>query len=207
MDRILFWLVCASVVLLLLAVGVAWWEHRRHLARVKQRQALAEHSRFALEAHAQAVDAKLLSMSAALQHAAAPMAAVQTKNKDSKGSNGGKGSVAPKPGRDDAVRPSLIESAVARTQPKPPERGSAPPAAAKAALSALSARTALSALAAAVPAMLASRAELAAMEKQPNWEETQPMVLETRSFEFAPTQLENHAFDFEPTQPVDLSPH
>ena len=66
MDQILLGLGAAGATLLVIAVVVALWEHRRHIAEMRQQLAWSENTRDLLQAHAKDVDAKLATLSAAL---------------------------------------------------------------------------------------------------------------------------------------------
>ena len=78
MDQILLGLGAAGAALLVIAVAVALWEHRRHLAEMRQQLAWSENTRDLLQAHAKDVDAKLATLSAAVhsQLLTTPAAAV-----------------------------------------------------------------------------------------------------------------------------------
>lgn len=79
MDQILLGLGAAGAALLIIAVGVALWEHRRHVAEMRQQMAWSENTRDLLQAHAQDVEARLSALTAAVQAqqlAAKPGAAV-----------------------------------------------------------------------------------------------------------------------------------
>ncbi len=67
MDQILLGLGAAGAALLIIAIGVALWEHRRHTAEMRQQQAWSENTRDLLHAHAKDVDARLATLTAAVQ--------------------------------------------------------------------------------------------------------------------------------------------
>jgi hypothetical protein len=59
----------ALLLLALLAVALwAWWRHRTRLLEMKRRLAWSEESRFQLEQHAEAVDAKMQDMARTLEN-------------------------------------------------------------------------------------------------------------------------------------------
>jgi hypothetical protein len=62
--------------LLLVGLGVAWWEHRRRVAEMQRRLEHSEHSRSVLERQAGEMDARLLTLSGAL--ASRPAAAASS---------------------------------------------------------------------------------------------------------------------------------
>ncbi len=66
MDQILLGLGAAGAALLIIAIAVAFWEHRRHLAEMRQQLAWSENTRDLLQAHAKDVDARLATLSATL---------------------------------------------------------------------------------------------------------------------------------------------
>jgi hypothetical protein len=66
MDAIWAPLGIGLAVLLIVALGVAWWEHRQRLAEMQRRLEHSEHSRFMLEQQAGEMDARLLALSEAL---------------------------------------------------------------------------------------------------------------------------------------------
>lgn len=66
MDQILLGLGAAGAALLVIAIAVALWERRRHMAEMRQQLAWSENTRDLLQAHAKDVDAKLATLSAAL---------------------------------------------------------------------------------------------------------------------------------------------
>ena len=67
MDQILLGLGAAGAALLIIAIGVALWEHRRHVAEMRQQMAWSENTRDLLQAHAQDVDARLSALTAVVQ--------------------------------------------------------------------------------------------------------------------------------------------
>jgi hypothetical protein len=67
MDQILIGLGAAGAALLIIAVAVALWEHRRHEAEMRQQMAWSENTRELLQAHAKDVDARLSALTAAVQ--------------------------------------------------------------------------------------------------------------------------------------------
>ena len=67
MDQILLGLGAAGAALLIIAIGVALWEHRRHVAEMRQQMAWSENTRDLLQAHAKDVDARLAALTAAVQ--------------------------------------------------------------------------------------------------------------------------------------------
>ncbi len=67
MDQILLGLGAAGAALLVIAITVALWEHRRHIAEMRQQLAWSENTRDLLQAHAQDVNARLATLSAAVQ--------------------------------------------------------------------------------------------------------------------------------------------
>ena len=66
MDQILLGLGAAGATLLVVAIAVALWEHRRHLAELRQQLAWSKNTRDLLQAHARDVDARLDTLSAAV---------------------------------------------------------------------------------------------------------------------------------------------
>lgn len=66
MDAIWAPLGIGLAVLVFVALGVAWWEHRQRLAEMQRRLEHSEHSRFMLEQQAGEMDARLLALSEAL---------------------------------------------------------------------------------------------------------------------------------------------
>jgi hypothetical protein len=66
MDAIWAPLGIGLAVLLFVALGVAWWEHRQRLADMQRRLEHSEHSRFMLEQQAGEMDARLVALSEAL---------------------------------------------------------------------------------------------------------------------------------------------
>jgi hypothetical protein len=200
MDSFLLWLGVGGAGLLLVAIVTAWWEHVKRLAEIREQLAWSENSRFALEAHAREVDAKLLAMNSVLQAQQHPAPHSPTLKLPSH---------AAASAIDALSTPGAID---ARATPGAPDAlaasGTTRPTASQ--MTASSGRTgikagitALAAAGSAVSAVLSSRAELEEMAQQPSWQDTEPMVLTTQTFDFEPTQT----FDFEPTQPVDLSHH
>jgi hypothetical protein len=67
MDSLLTWIGAIAGALLVVAVVVAWWEHRKRLAELRLQLINSEHSRFELEERVRAVDLRLEEMSATLQ--------------------------------------------------------------------------------------------------------------------------------------------
>ncbi len=66
MDQILLGLGAAGAALLIIAIVVALWEHRRHMAEMRQQLAWSENTRDLLQAHARHVDARLATLTAAV---------------------------------------------------------------------------------------------------------------------------------------------
>lgn len=73
MDQILLGLGAAGAALLIIAIAVAVWEHRRHRAEMRLQRAWSENTRDLLRAHAKEVDARLAKLAAAV-HAQRPTA-------------------------------------------------------------------------------------------------------------------------------------
>ena len=67
MDQFFSWLGMASAALLVVAVAVAWWEHRKRMAEIRRQLAWSENSRFAMEEHVREVDVRMQAMSVALE--------------------------------------------------------------------------------------------------------------------------------------------
>ena len=67
MDQILLGLGAAGAALLIIAVAVAIWEHRRHMAEMRQQLAWSANTRDLLQAHAKDVDARLTSLTEAME--------------------------------------------------------------------------------------------------------------------------------------------
>ena len=73
MDQILLGLGAAGAALLIIAIAVAVWEHRRHRAEMRQQRVWSDNTRDLLRAHAKEVDARLATLAAAV-HAQRPTA-------------------------------------------------------------------------------------------------------------------------------------
>jgi hypothetical protein len=181
MDSFLLWLSVGGAALLLVALVTAWWEHVKRLAEIREQLAWSENSRFALEAHAREVDAKLLAMSSVLQAQQHP-APMQTQTQTA-----AKHNMQAATGASEA--PAALSAGLSASQTAASGSKTGATTGVKAGFAALAAS------ASAVSAVLSSRAELQEMEQQPTWQDTEPMVLTTQTF------------DFEPTQPVDFSHH
>ena len=67
MDSLLNWIGIGSAALLVVAVAVAWLEHRARLADLRRELETAENSRFMLEEHIRGVDVRLQALNAALE--------------------------------------------------------------------------------------------------------------------------------------------
>ena len=74
MDQILLGLGAAGDALLIIAIAVAVWEHRRHRAEMRLQRIWSDNTRDLLRAHAEDVDARLATLAAAVhaQRATAP---------------------------------------------------------------------------------------------------------------------------------------
>jgi Flp pilus assembly protein TadB len=62
MDQILLGLGAAGAALLIIAIAVAAWEHRRHKAEMRMQQVWSENTREQLQAYARDVDARLAAL-------------------------------------------------------------------------------------------------------------------------------------------------
>jgi hypothetical protein len=67
MDRILLGLGAAGAALLIIAIAVAWWEHRRHAVELRRQLAWSENTRDLLQAHAKDVETRLSALTATVQ--------------------------------------------------------------------------------------------------------------------------------------------
>ncbi len=67
MDILLTWIGIASGLMLLVAVTVAWWEHRQRLADLHRSLVDAENSRSALEERVREVDLRLDALNSTLE--------------------------------------------------------------------------------------------------------------------------------------------
>lgn len=66
MEAVWVPLAIGLAVLIIVALAVAWWEHRQRLAEVQRRLEDSEQSRFMLEQQAGEMDARLVALSEAL---------------------------------------------------------------------------------------------------------------------------------------------
>lgn len=175
MDQILLGLGAAGAALLIIAITVALWEHRRHIAEMRQQLAWSDNTRDLMQAHAKDVDARLATLSAAVnrQSAAAPVPAPVPAVQRSAGSAGGLGA-----GQPDAVPAPAEAARVSSALPPAP-------------LPQAVAQPAPRLTAHAGSAAVAMAAAQSAVTQQ--WIDTEPMVLKSQ------------VPDFDPTMPAELS--
>ena len=204
MDSIFLWLGAAGAALLLVAICVAWWEHLRRMADIERQMSWSEQSRFALEARAREVDARLLAMTAVLHNQFAnPAGAGAVKPPAASPASPITAATTQTPPARVPAAPELPQNRHSTPRPRP-----SPPFAEAAAVHqpvhhpATASATAAAIISAAAATSSSARdwdaERTTPFDKAPRpvqtWADTEPMVLTTR------------AFDFPPTMPVELTP-
>ena len=178
MDQILLGLGAAGAALLIIAIAVAVWEHRRHRAEMRLQRAWSENTRDLLQAHAKEVDARLATLAAAV-HAQRPTApAPEQAPLYARAHRAAGGAVASAARVTSKIGPPVIAPAIA-------------PATAPA-----------TAQAGAVAAAALATAQAAVGQQ---WIETEPMVLTSQVL--TPETDWPRMPDFDPTMPAELLEH
>jgi hypothetical protein len=173
----------ALAALLLVASAVALWEHRARVAERRAQWVVSDDDIRAFQAHAQAVDARLLEVTAA----------VQSQTEEQQQPTLGDASAAP---NEQHERRATLRNAMRRmTDGLPPASSGRPrrlpsSATAKPAVPEEAARPTAIAQAAAV---VSNGLALFSSATHGRWEETQPMVLTSHPVHFDPTVAEHYS--------------
>jgi len=186
MDQILLGLGAAGAALLIIAIAVAAWEHRRHRAEMRLQRAWSENTRELLQAHARDVDARLATLAAAVHAQRGP-------------------AQAPEQAPVEAPVEAPVQASVNAPAGAPAQAAAAAPAQAASKTSQTRITAAATAQAGIAAAALATaQAAVKTAANQP-WIETEPMVLTSQVL--TPESHWPQMPDFDPTMPAELSEH